>query len=162
MFKQVYLLLGTNLGDRENYILSAEKAIEGIGIQIVRRSSIVESPAWGKEDQPNFLNRVIEIETSFPPKQLLKELKKIEEQIGRESRERWGPREIDIDILLYGQLEVNEPDLIIPHPSMSERSFTLVPLSELAAEMNVAVLNKSVSELLALRADTDQITIYNA
>jgi 2-amino-4-hydroxy-6-hydroxymethyldihydropteridine diphosphokinase len=101
------------------------------GITILRRSSIYRTPAWGVENQPDFLNAAAKIRCDTTPQKLLNYLKSIEQQLGRVPRERWGPREIDLDILLFGATQLNQADLCIPHPGLLERTFVLVPLLEI-------------------------------
>jgi 2-amino-4-hydroxy-6-hydroxymethyldihydropteridine diphosphokinase len=130
-----FLGLGSNLGNREQSLEDAIVAInETIGIHVIQRSSIYETEPVGVTTQPMFLNLVLKIETNLDPQMLLSVVKQIETRLGRQPRYRWGPREIDIDILLYDELEVNEPNLRIPHPRMWEREFVLNPLREIAPE----------------------------
>ncbi|MBU1992755.1 MAG: 2-amino-4-hydroxy-6-hydroxymethyldihydropteridine diphosphokinase [Patescibacteria group bacterium] len=126
---EVYLGLGSNIGDREGNL---EKACEMVGA--LKKSSIHETEPFGVLDQPKFLNMVCKIETELSPRELLNHVKNIEKKIGRKKREKWGPREIDIDILFYGDIIVDEPDLQIPHPGISEREFVLKPLREIAPD----------------------------
>jgi 2-amino-4-hydroxy-6-hydroxymethyldihydropteridine diphosphokinase len=128
--------LGTNLGDRLGYLRAALRAIRVLpGVESVRWSRVVESEPWGIKDQPRFLNVVAEIMTEAEPEDLALALRRIEAQLGRRSRQRWGPREIDIDILTYGDLSVETETLTIPHPKMMERAFVLVPLAEIAPDL---------------------------
>ncbi len=128
--KRVFLGLGSNVGDRIGNILKAIDSISSLGV-VIKVSTLYESEPWGVEDQPAFVNCVAEIETDLKPRDLLKEAKRLEEKIGRVKRFHWGPREIDIDIVLYGEEVVNEEDLKIPHPFIKKRDFVLVPLLEL-------------------------------
>ena len=127
----IYLGLGTNLGDRH---LNLENAISLINQQvgkILKQSSIHETKAWGKTDQPDFLNLVIKIETKLVPQMLLQKCLSIENEIGRIREEKWGPRLIDIDILYYNDLIIDDENLKIPHPFINEREFVLNPLKEI-------------------------------
>jgi 2-amino-4-hydroxy-6-hydroxymethyldihydropteridine diphosphokinase len=144
----VYLGLGSNLGDRRANLLAAAQGLPPLA-RVLRESSIYETEPWGFQDQPAFLNQVIEAETSLPPMGLLAALKTLETNLGRQDSFRYGPRLIDLDILLYDQLVLNQPDLVIPHPHLSERAFTLVPLAELAPILLHPVLGKSMAELRA-------------
>lgn len=131
---KIYLGLGSNLGDREKNL---EKAISEISefASVVLKSSVYESKPVGYTDQDDFLNMVIEIESELAPRELLGKLLQIESNLGRVRTIKNGPRTIDVDILLYGDLSLNEEDLIIPHPRMNERNFVLIPLSEIAPEL---------------------------
>ena len=143
-----YLLLGTNIGDRATNLLKARTLLaRDIGI-ITAESSILETAAWGKTDQADFLNQAITIDTPHSPLALLQKLKSIEIEMGRVDTTQWGPRLIDIDILLYGKEIVNEPSLKIPHPYLHVRQFALLPLAELAKDIVHPVLNKTIEELL--------------
>jgi 2-amino-4-hydroxy-6-hydroxymethyldihydropteridine diphosphokinase len=128
-----YVGLGANLGDREQTI---RRALELLGA--ARVSTLIETEPWGYEDQPRFLNAVAELETDEPPHALLRRLLEIERELGR-TREgpRYGPRLIDLDLLLYGDEELDGPGLVVPHPRLHERAFVLEPLVELAPELVV-------------------------
>ncbi|MCK9186080.1 2-amino-4-hydroxy-6-hydroxymethyldihydropteridine diphosphokinase [Candidatus Gracilibacteria bacterium] len=127
---KAYLSLGSNLGDRENFLKKAISEIKKIA-KIKKKSKIYETSPVGYKNQGNFLNMVISIETAVSPKELLENLQKIEKELGREKKIKNGPRTIDIDILTYEDTIVDEPNLKIPHPRMYERKFVLVPLLEL-------------------------------
>jgi 2-amino-4-hydroxy-6-hydroxymethyldihydropteridine diphosphokinase len=144
----VYIGLGSNLGDRLNNCLRALERLERNGLSVARQSLIHETEAWGFTDQPAFLNMVVEIYTARPPLELLALLKKIEKEMGRQETVRWGPRVIDLDILLYDEIVMKTEDLTIPHPLMQERVFVLKPLSELAEDYVHPVLKKRVGALL--------------
>ena len=128
---RVWLALGSNLGDRSGYLQAARAALPAAGITLVRASRVAETEPIGVEDQPRFLNQVLEVETSLEPRPLLDTVKDIERQLGRTARQRWGPREIDIDILRYDGLTVDEPGLHIPHPELQNRPFLLELLEDL-------------------------------
>lgn len=144
----VYIGVGSNLGDREEHCCGAIDLLPSEGVVVRRCSSLYETEPWGVADQPRFLNMVLEAETSLGPAGLLAALRRIEARIGREETFRWGPRVIDLDILLYNDLVVDEPDLIIPHPHMHERDFVLRPLAEISPDLVHPVLKKTVRELL--------------
>ena len=130
--EEVYLGLGSNIGNRLENLKNAIKLITNHQkIEISKESSIYETKPFGYTDQPNFLNMVIEINTSLNPRDLLELLLNIETKLGRKREIHWGPRIIDIDILLYGEKMINEPDLQIPHPYIDQRLFVLLPLSEI-------------------------------
>jgi 2-amino-4-hydroxy-6-hydroxymethyldihydropteridine diphosphokinase len=134
-----YLCLGSNLGDRAGTMAKAVGLIARIGLKIVARSSLYETPPWGPVPQGPYLNLVVAVETELSARELLHMLLGVEHAFGRDrTREvRFGPRTIDIDILLYGEETIAEPDLEIPHPRMMERAFALVPLVEIAPDLVV-------------------------
>ncbi|MDP2642632.1 MAG: 2-amino-4-hydroxy-6-hydroxymethyldihydropteridine diphosphokinase [Candidatus Peregrinibacteria bacterium] len=127
---KAYLSLGSNLGDRDDFLKKAISAIKKTE-KIIKKSKIYETSPVGHKDQGDFLNMVIKIETLLTPQKLLEKLMEIEKKLGRERRIKNGPRTIDIDILTFGNTIVDEPNLKIPHPRMHERKFVLVPLMEL-------------------------------
>lgn len=150
MKKRVLLGIGTNLGDKKANLKTAIKNIKDIeGVEIVRISSFYVTPPWGKEDQDEFLNGVVEIETDIPPLELLRELQAIEINMGRERKEKWGPRNIDIDILLYGEEVMDLEELKVPHPYMRERLFVLVPLNEIRPDLVFPDDGATIGEVLA-------------
>src|SRR4051812_3430467 len=132
-----YLGLGTNMGDRDAQLDEALAALAKVpATPVLRTSPIYESKPWGKTDQADFLNMVVEIETQLEPHTLLRHLKKIESDLGREEEgERWGPRPIDIDLLLYGTRTLLTASLVVPHPRMWDRNFVLRPLADLAPNL---------------------------
>ena len=143
-----YLLIGGNIGKRE---LNLERARNLIGEEcgeLKSLSSIYETAAWGKTDQPMFLNQVLEIITALKPMQLLQQILNIENQMGRTRHEKFGPRIIDIDILFYNDERFNYPLLTIPHPALQYRRFVLTPMNEIAPEFVHPVLKKTIAELL--------------
>ena len=156
----IYIALGTNLGDRSANLQAAIEAMSP-EIRVLAESHIYETPPWGYEDQPAFLNMVVKAETDLEPESLLTYLKQIEAELGREKSVRWGPRLIDLDILFYDDLVINTPPLIIPHPRLHERGFVLVPLADVAPEMVHPVSGEFVWELL-LKADTSGIESLSA
>ena len=128
-----YVGLGSNLGDREATIRAAIAALPGV----FAVSELRETDPVGFADQPKFLNGAVALETELSPRELLQRLLSVEGELGRERRERWGPRTIDLDLLLYGGDTVDEPGLTVPHPRLHERRFALEPLAELDAELMV-------------------------
>ena len=148
MAHHIYLGLGSNLGDRRSFLDSAISALVP-ALRVSRLSPIYETDPWGYSDQDDFLNMVVEAETDLGPKQLLVFLKGIEVKLGRQPRFRNGPREIDIDILIYDDQILNEVGLRIPHPRLQERAFILVPLADLAPGLSIPGLDKTVAELLS-------------
>jgi 2-amino-4-hydroxy-6-hydroxymethyldihydropteridine diphosphokinase len=143
---EVYLGLGSNVGDR---LLNLNKAIELLSekIQILKKSKIYISKAVGYTDQPDFYNMVLYGKTDLSPEELFNFIKDVEKNVGRVYRFRWGPREIDIDILFYNDLVYKSDKLNIPHPRLHERDFVLLPLIELNPKLFHPVLNKRVSDL---------------
>ncbi len=144
-----YLGLGSNLGYRESQLRAGLEQLDALdGTKVIATSRLYCTKPWGKLDQPDFMNMAASIETSLEPGELLRECKRIEREAGRTVGERWGPRVLDIDILLYDNLVLDSPDLIIPHPRMWERQFVLRPLSELLPDLR-GPDGRSVREVLA-------------
>ena len=145
-----YLGLGTNLGAREDNLKRASHLLTAPGpasIQLIRSSSIYETAPWGYANQPQFLNCVLEVETGLSPNELLRFVKGLEADMGREPSPRYGPRIIDLDILLYGDQTVQQPDLQIPHPRLHQRAFVLIPLAELAPDLVHPTLSLTIGQL---------------
>jgi len=151
--KNVFLGLGGNLGDRREAMRSAVVAIREV-LSEVRVSSLYESAAWGVTDQPSFLNAVVRGRTSLNPLELLDAVQSIENELGRVREQHWGPRLIDIDILLYGAEVIDEPRLQVPHPYMTQRGFVLRPLADLAAGLTLPD-GSLVGELLTTVSQSD-------
>jgi 2-amino-4-hydroxy-6-hydroxymethyldihydropteridine diphosphokinase len=160
MRELVYLLLGSNVGDRKANIEKANTLITE-EIALVVRSPYYETAAWGKTDQSAFLNLAISLHTRLEPLILLAKLKEIEKRVGRVDTEKWGPRVIDIDILFYGPQIIQEPYLQIPHPYLPVRRFALVPLADIAGAFVHPVLKKTIKELLADCPDTAEVRLYS-
>lgn len=149
----VYILLGSNQGNTKQNLLLANNLIEkNIGV-ISIISSLYETAAWGNTQQSAFLNQVILVRTKLLPKEVLQQLLAIETQMGRVRVTKWEPRIIDLDILFYDNEIVEQVDLIIPHPFIQQRRFTLVPLVEIASDLMHPVLHKTMEELLAICED---------
>lgn len=132
------LCLGGNTGDVAQAFADALRALDAGGAAVERRSSVWRTPPWGKTDQPDFRNIAVIVRTQLAPRALLDLCLAIEQQAGRVRLERWGPRNLDIDILTYGDLALEEPGLTIPHPRLLERAFVLAPLAEIAPDMVVS------------------------
>jgi 2-amino-4-hydroxy-6-hydroxymethyldihydropteridine diphosphokinase len=144
MERGIFLLLGSNLGDKLDNL---KRAREHLG-EVFRTSAVYETGAWGNTDQPDFLNQVIEIGSPLAPAALLEKVLRIEKELGRIRLERWGSRLIDIDILLYGNKIVESANLIVPHPELPNRRFALTPLAEIAPSFLHPVLRKTIAQLL--------------
>jgi len=155
--ERVFLSLGSNLGDRRANLEEALRLLTSQAVQVVRRSSWYETDPVGYADQPAFLNLVVEVRTTLEPRALLRRAQAVEAALGRERTVRWGPRTVDVDLLLYGGRVVVEPDLVVPHPRMRERAFVLVPLYEVAPDLvlpdgtPVAALLPSVADQRVVR-----------
>jgi 2-amino-4-hydroxy-6-hydroxymethyldihydropteridine diphosphokinase len=144
-----YLGLGSNLGDREGAVRESIDLIAAGGdIEVRGVSSFYVTKAWGNENQPDFVNAVAAVDTDLKPAEVLARTRAVEIEMGRERREKWGPREIDIDLLLYGDEVVETGDLSVPHPGIEERAFVLVPLLELAPDLVHPVTGKRLAESL--------------
>jgi 2-amino-4-hydroxy-6-hydroxymethyldihydropteridine diphosphokinase len=145
---KVFLLTGGNLGNREENLEKAKELIARHCGRLVSTSSLYETSAWGKTDQPSFLNQALEIRTSLGAKDLMQKILQLEKLMGRERNEKYDPRIIDIDILLFNLDQYNDSFLKIPHPEMQNRRFALTPLAEIAPGLEHPVFKKSISELL--------------
>jgi 2-amino-4-hydroxy-6-hydroxymethyldihydropteridine diphosphokinase len=150
-----YVGVGSNLGDREGTIRRAVERLRGEpGIDVLRVSSLIETDPWGYEDQPRFLNGAFELRTSLPPRRLLDVLLAVERTLGRtRDARRYGPRTIDLDLLLFGQRELREPGLAVPHPRLHERAFALLPLQELDPDLVIPGQGSVGDVLAALHSD---------
>jgi 2-amino-4-hydroxy-6-hydroxymethyldihydropteridine diphosphokinase len=150
----VYLLLGSNLGDRELFLRMAFRLIENDIAPVAKASAIYETQSWGKTDEPEYLNQVLMLKTDLSAQEVLRKILAIESEMGRKREERWGSRTIDIDILLYGDAVINEPNLVVPHPEMHNRRFTLEPLSEIAPQVVHPVFHTTIKGLKNKLNDT--------
>ena len=146
---QAFLGLGSNLGNRDANLRAAIAALRAAaGVKVVRVSGFLETSPQGGPAQPDYLNAAAEIDTSLSPRPLLQVLLDIETRLGRVRKDRWGPRTLDLDLLLYEHKIINEPDLVVPHPRMHAREFVLKPLGEIAPEAYHPILGKSARALL--------------
>ena len=153
-----FLGLGSNVGDRQLHLQRGIRSLEHAGFNIKRRSSFYETEPVDYDAQPWFLNAVVGGETALSPRCLLKRCQQIEKKAGRERTVRFGPRSIDIDILLYKGRVIDEEYLVIPHPRMHERRFVLVPLIEIAPEIEDPMTGKRFVEILAKLNDRKKVT----
>ena len=132
----MYLSLGSNLGDREGYLRRAVERLSSLPrTRLLAQSSIIETPPWGKTDQPAFLNMAVALETELSPEALLERTREVENALGRQRIEQWGPRTLDIDILVYAGETRDTPTLRLPHPYITERPFVLEPLAQIAPDL---------------------------
>ncbi|MBY4597359.1 2-amino-4-hydroxy-6-hydroxymethyldihydropteridine diphosphokinase [bacterium BD-1] len=149
---RAYVAFGGNEGDVQANLLAAIDALAALpGTSVQRRSSLYRTPAWGRTDQPDFLNGVVELHTALDAHELMQALLAVETRFGRvrgEGAERWGPRTVDLDLLAYGDEVRDEPGLTLPHPRLHERAFVLVPLAEIAPGLVVPGRGR-VADLLA-------------
>jgi 2-amino-4-hydroxy-6-hydroxymethyldihydropteridine diphosphokinase len=127
----VYLGLGSNLGRRARNLSAARRRLRQKGARILRQSRVIETEPWGDPDQPRFLNQVVEVEWAGEPRELLRAVEEVEREGGRKPTRHWGPRVIDVDILLFGDERVSDRDLVIPHPGIQQRPFVIQSLREL-------------------------------
>jgi 2-amino-4-hydroxy-6-hydroxymethyldihydropteridine diphosphokinase len=149
---RIFVGLGSNLGDRERNLREAVERLRKIGV--VRLSTLRDTDPVGVADQPNFLNAVAELSSELPARELLDRLLEIERELGRDRAKegRWGPRTIDLDLLLYGDEVIDEPGLTLPHPRLAERRFVLEPLHELAPDL-VLPDGRRIKDLLASQVE---------
>ena len=156
----VFLLLGSNIGDKKAEI---EKAIQFIQKKIGKVkaiSSLYESEPWQGPGQDNYMNRAIQIETTLTPDDLLKQIKSAEKILGRKSNEKWAAREIDIDILFFGRKVIKQKELQIPHPHMHERNFAIIPMMEIAPDFKHPTLDLTMDELYEQTLDASEVILH--
>jgi 2-amino-4-hydroxy-6-hydroxymethyldihydropteridine diphosphokinase len=143
----VFLLLGSNLGDRDVFMRQAIAHIEADIAPVLEVSAIYETQSWGKADAPDYLNQVVLLQTDLPAQMVLQKILAIELILGRMREEKWGSRTIDIDILFYGDAIIDEPNLKVPHPEMHKRRFTLEPLAQIAPDFIHPLIKKNILAL---------------
>lgn len=143
----VYLCLGSNIGNRATNLRDAITLLEKDVGKVAKKSHLYETQPWGKTDQDPFLNQVVMLNTSLEPRDLLDKISRAERELGRDRKEQWGPRVIDIDILFYGKRIIRDKGLEIPHPEIPNRGFVLAPLMEIAPEFEHPVFKKQIDEM---------------
>ena len=158
MSHRVYIALGTNIGDRTENLRRARQALVEF-MQLTASSPVYETPPWGIVDQPAFLNQVVTGQCELAPEVLMRQLKKLEGELGRVPGVRNGPRVIDLDLLFYDDLQLEQPALTIPHPRMEGRAFVLKPLADLAPDLVHPVLKKTITEMLQ-ESDASGVRIF--
>lgn len=161
MKNNVYIALGSNIGDREKYLLDAIKKINRHpSIEVVNISSIYETDPIGYTDQDLFLNMVINVNTDLTASELLFSLQDIEKQLDRKREVKWGPRTLDLDILLFNYENIEAEQLIVPHPRMHERAFVLIPLFELNNDISIPTLDEPISTIIDQLQDKEGVRIW--
>jgi 2-amino-4-hydroxy-6-hydroxymethyldihydropteridine diphosphokinase len=160
--KPLFLLLGSNLGDRVSYLQEACRQLSALFGESGQKSSLYETAAWGVEDQPAFLNQALLFHSDIPALEVLAFTQQVEQDLGRERKERWGARVIDIDILFYGNTVLETPTLTIPHPHLHQRRFTLAPLAELAPQFVHPVLNQTIEQLITVCLDPLEVKLISS
>jgi 2-amino-4-hydroxy-6-hydroxymethyldihydropteridine diphosphokinase len=159
---EVFLSLGSNMGNRLKYLTDATDIIEKrIGL-VTKKSSVYESEPWGNKNQNAFYNQIISIHTSLDAKILLKTILNIEVELGRKRTEHWGPREIDVDILFYNSQIINDKDLVVPHPEIANRMFVLMPMTELAPDFIHPIIKKSIRDLMRTCSDRSNVIAFKS
>jgi 2-amino-4-hydroxy-6-hydroxymethyldihydropteridine diphosphokinase len=156
-----YIALGSNMGERFDFLKKAVQLINREpGIRVVNVSSIYETDPVGYKEQAPFLNQVIQVNTELSPQQLLKVCMRIENELGRKREFKWGPRTIDLDILLYNQENIETEELIVPHPRMHQRAFVMIPLLELNSDIHVPKIEKPMKLLVENLPDKEGVRIW--
>ena len=155
----VYLLLGSNIGDRQEHLRQARIEIAHLIGQVIQESQIYVTEAWGLNSQDPFLNQALEIETVLRPESVLRIVQEIEQRHGRTRDVRYGPRTIDIDIAFYDDHVIESKDLTVPHPGIPARNFALIPLIEIAGHMTHPVLRQTLRDLFEQSTDQSEVTI---
>jgi BirA family biotin operon repressor/biotin-[acetyl-CoA-carboxylase] ligase len=153
---RAFLGLGSNVGDRAGYLREAVRGLDASDVRVTGRSGVYETVPWGVTGQATYLNQVLAVETTLSPNELLGRCRAVEAALGRVRSERWGPRTVDVDILLYGDSSIREPDLTVPHPDLARRAFVLVPLAEVAPGLRLPD-GTAVDSLLAASPDRGSV-----
>ncbi|HAD14856.1 MAG TPA: 2-amino-4-hydroxy-6-hydroxymethyldihydropteridine diphosphokinase [Saprospirales bacterium] len=157
----VFLSIGSNIGDRMTNLRQALGLIEKNIGKVAKKSHIYETQPWGEPNQDAFLNQVVMINTSLEPREMLEKITRIEREMGRERKEKWGPRIIDVDILFYGKRIIRDKGLEIPHPELHKRGFVLVPMMEIAPEFEHPILLKQIDELYMDCEDNNDVVMLD-
>ncbi|MET4076282.1 2-amino-4-hydroxy-6-hydroxymethyldihydropteridine diphosphokinase [Hymenobacter sp. UYCo722] len=155
-----YLLLGSNLGNRAALLAAARQQLAATAGDVVAVSGIYETAAWGREDQPAFLNQALAVRTSLRPEALLAACQAAEQHAGRQRLEHWGSRTLDVDVLLFGAEIVDTPTLVVPHPRLPARRFALVPLAEIAGALPHPQLHETIETLLLRCSDSLPVRLW--
>ncbi len=155
----IYLSTGANLGDRAAQLQQAQTLVgQHIGT-VTQASKLYQTTAWGNTEQPDFLNQALEVQTSLSPTEVLGKIQFIENQMGRVRTETWGERTIDIDLLLFGDQEIDTPELQVPHQYLADRNFVLVPLMEIAGEIMHPTIGKTIEDIYFDCADASEVEL---
>jgi 2-amino-4-hydroxy-6-hydroxymethyldihydropteridine diphosphokinase len=154
---KAYLLIGGNVGNMFHHLDGAVRLLKTHCGEIYKESGIYKTAPWGNKEQAPFLNQAIELHTAYTAEQLMPKLLDIEERMGRIRKEKYGPRIIDIDILLFNEDVIEQPGVTIPHPEMQNRLFALIPLAEIAGELYHPVYKKTIHELITLCKDESAV-----
>lgn len=157
---RIFIGLGSNVGNRDEYLALAVQEMKKADVMPVRKSSVYQSQAWGYLDQPPFLNQVIEVNTVLSPEHLLLTLQVIEKKMGRRVSKKWREREIDLDILYFGDKIIDTDMIQIPHAYVHERNFVLIPLSEIASDFTDPRSGATIHDLVKSSTDDTKVTIY--
>lgn len=161
-YYEVYLLFGSNLGERAANIANAITLLENQGVKSIKLSSLYETEPWGNTNQATYLNQVGKFRTALSPSKLMQTILEIEKDMGRVRTIKWEPRIIDIDILFYGNQIISQSDLKIPHPELEKRKFALTPMAEIAPDLMHPVLKKNIKELLAECTDSMSVNFFES
>lgn len=158
MYRSVYLLLGSNQGDRTANLQHARQLAEKSIGKVAQKSHLYETQSWGKTDEDDHLNQALELKTMLSPREVLRKLQQIETEMGRVKTKQYGSRIIDMDILMYEDFVINEPDLVIPHAQLPNRNFALIPLMEIAGDIEHPILKLPIEEIYL--ACEDELEVF--